>query len=32
MKLKSISCDQFAGIRDRSVEFGDGVNVVGRRE
>ena len=28
MKLKSISCDQFAGIRDRSVEFGDGVNVV----
>ncbi len=28
MKIKSISCTQFAGIRDRSVSFTDGINIV----
>ena len=28
MKIKSISCAQFAGIRDRSVSFTDGINVI----
>ena len=28
MKIKSIACTQFAGIRDRSVSFADGINVV----
>lgn len=28
MKINSVSCTQFAGIRDRSISFGDGVNIV----
>lgn len=28
MKIKSIACTQFAGIRDRNVVFSDGLNVV----
>jgi len=28
MKIKSISCTQFAGIRDRSISFSDGINIV----
>lgn len=33
MKIRSISCTQFAGIRDRDISFGDGINVVfGRNE
>lgn len=28
MKIKSVSCEQFAGIRDRSVSFEDGMNVI----
>ncbi|MCH5260542.1 MAG: AAA family ATPase [Lachnospiraceae bacterium] len=28
MKIKNISCSQFAGIRDRDVSFEDGINVV----
>ena len=28
MKIKNISCTQFAGIRDRSVTFADGLNVI----
>lgn len=28
MKIKNISCTQFAGIRDRSVAFADGLNVI----
>ena len=28
MKINSVSCTQFAGIRDSSISFGDGVNVV----
>lgn len=28
MKIKSISCTQFAGIRDKSVSFGDGINLI----
>ena len=28
MKLRRISCTQFAGIRDRDVSFRDGINVV----
>lgn len=28
MKIKKISCDQFAGIRDIDITFDDGVNVV----
>lgn len=28
MKIKSVSCTQFAGIRDRNVSFTDGINVV----
>lgn len=28
MKLKSVSCTQFAGVRNRSVSFTDGINVV----
>ena len=28
MKIKSISCTQFAGVRDRSVSFTGGVNVI----
>lgn len=28
MKLKSVSCTQFAGARDKSVTFSDGLNVV----
>lgn len=33
MKIKNISCTQFAGIRDRDISFGDGINVVfGRNE
>lgn len=28
MKIKQISCTQFAGIRNRSVSFGDGINII----
>ena len=28
MKIEKAGCEQFAGVRDLSVEFGDGVNVV----
>lgn len=28
MEIKSVSCTQFAGIRDRSVSFSDGLNVI----
>lgn len=28
MKIKKISCSQFAGMRDKSVSFSDGINVV----
>lgn len=28
MKIKNISCNQFAGIRDRNVSFTDGINVI----
>lgn len=28
MKLKNISCTQFAGVRDRNISFLDGINVV----
>ena len=28
MKIKKISCSQFAGVRDKSVSFSNGINVV----
>ena len=28
MKIKDISCTQFAGIRDRKVSFEEGINIV----
>ncbi len=28
MKIEKVGCEQFAGVRELSVEFGDGVNVV----
>ena len=28
MKIKSVSCTQFAGVRDRNVSFTDGINVI----
>ena len=28
MKIKDISCTQFAGIRDKKVSFKDGINIV----
>lgn len=28
MRIKHVSCNQFAGIRDRSISFTDGVNVI----
>ena len=28
MKITNISCTQFAGVRDRSVSFSDGINVI----
>ena len=28
MKIKKVSTDQFAGIREREVSFGEGINVV----
>lgn len=28
MKIKTISCTQFAGIRDRSISFNDGINLI----
>lgn len=28
MKIKNISCSQFAGVRDREVSFNDGINVI----
>lgn len=28
MKIKNISCSQFAGVRDREVAFTDGINVI----
>ena len=33
MKIKKISCEQFAGLQDRQVELSDGINVIfGRNE
>ena len=28
MKIKNISCTQFAGVRDRNISFTDGINVI----
>jgi DNA repair protein SbcC/Rad50 len=28
MKIKNLSCTQFAGVRDRTISFADGINVV----
>ena len=28
MRIKNISCTQFAGVRDRNVSFTDGINVI----
>lgn len=28
MKLKNISCTQFAGVRDRNISFADGINII----
>ncbi len=28
MKIKNVSCEQFAGIRDKSVKLSDGLNVI----
>lgn len=28
MKIKNVSCTQFAGVRDRNVSFADGINVI----
>lgn len=28
MKIKNVSCTQFAGIRDRNISFEDGINVI----
>lgn len=28
MKIKNISCTQFAGVRDRNVDFTDGINII----
>lgn len=28
MKIKNVSCTQFAGVRDRNVSFADGMNVI----
>ena len=28
MKLREVSCEQFAGIRDRKISFSDGINIV----
>lgn len=28
MKIKNLSCTQFAGVRDRTISFSDGINVV----
>ena len=28
MKIKRVECDQFAGIQDKTMEFGDGLNIV----
>ena len=28
MKIKSVSCTQFAGVRDRNISFSDGINVI----
>ncbi|WDC84778.1 AAA family ATPase [Caloramator sp. mosi_1] len=28
MKLRKVECKQFAGLRDKKVEFSDGLNVV----
>ena len=28
MKIRSVSCTQFAGVRDRNVSFTDGINVI----
>lgn len=33
MKIKRLSCTQFAGVRDRDISFADGINVIcGRNE
>ncbi|MGI5889147.1 MAG: AAA family ATPase, partial [Oscillospiraceae bacterium] len=28
MKIKSVSCEQFAGLRDKKIDFGDGINII----
>lgn len=28
MKIKNLSCTQFAGVRDRTISFADGINIV----
>ncbi|MCC8151808.1 MAG: AAA family ATPase [Lachnospiraceae bacterium] len=28
MKIKNVSCTQFAGIRDRSISFDEGINLI----
>jgi len=28
MKIKNVSCDQFAGIRNQDVSFEDGINII----
>lgn len=28
MKIKSLSCTQFAGVRDKNIDFADGINVI----
>ncbi|MGN1195224.1 MAG: AAA family ATPase, partial [Acutalibacteraceae bacterium] len=28
MKIKNVSCTQFAGIRDKSLKFNDGINLI----
>ena len=28
MKIKSVGCDQFAGLKDQKVEFSDGLNLM----
>ena len=28
MKIKNISCTQFAGVRDRNISFTDGINLI----
>ena len=28
MKIKKVECDQFAGVQDKTLEFGEGLNIV----